>query len=153
MASGDARLEVIKVAIEIWGLSYLRRYRRFAVQMQGQAGFTLIELLVVMAITATMMTLVVPQYFSQHAKAQETVLRYNLTILRQMIDKYRDDRGVNPGSLSDLVTYKYLRELPQDPITGKRDTWQLDTDEDGGIGDVHSGADGTARNGTDYASW
>ena len=88
----------------------------------GDRGFTLIELLVVMAIIATLMTLVTPQYFRQHTKAQETVLRHNLSTLRQALDQYREDHGANPDSLQALVDRRYLREIPMDPLTGKRDT-------------------------------
>lgn len=134
-------------------LIIIERCKPVAAKLKRRAGFTLIELLVVMAITATMMTLVMPQYFSQQTRAQETVLRYNLTTLRQMIDKYRDDKGSNPESLSALVSDRYLRELPLDPITGKRDTWTMEKDDDGAIGDVHSGAPGLAKDGSKYASW
>lgn len=116
-------------------------------------GFTLIELLVVMAIIATLMTLVVPQYFRQHSKAQETVLRHNLVSIRQALDHYREDKGANPASLEDLVTGRYLRDVPMDPITGKRDTWKLQSDEGEGVGDVSSGAAGKAADGTEYSAW
>lgn len=116
-------------------------------------GFTLIELLVVMAIIATLMTLVVPQYFRQHSKAQETVLRHNLVSIRQALDHYREDKGANPASLEDLVSGRYLRDVPMDPITGKRDTWKLQSDEGEGVGDVSSGAVGKAADGTEYSAW
>ncbi|SDS56489.1 type II secretion system GspH family protein [Pseudomonas fuscovaginae UPB0736] len=120
----------------------------------GKAGgFTLIELLVVMAIIATLMTLVMPQYFRQHTKAQETVLRHNLVSIRQALDHYREDKGNNPETLEELVNGHYLREIPRDPITGRRDTWQLQRSEDSGFGDVHSGAPGRAVDGSDYGSW
>ncbi|PYY67486.1 type II secretion system protein G [Pseudomonas jessenii] len=120
---------------------------------RASRGFTLIELLVVMAIIATLMTLVTPQYFRQHTKAKETVLRHNLTSIRQSLDQYREDHGNNPGSLQDLVNRRYLREIPLDPITGKRDTWQLQTADEQGLGDVRSGASGEGNDGTPYADW
>ena len=119
----------------------------------GDRGFTLIELLVVMAIIATLMTLVTPQYFRQHTKAQETVLRHNLSTLRQALDQYREDHGANPESLQALVEKRYLREVPKDPVTGSRDTWQLQPSDEQGLGDVRSGAPGNAKDGTAYADW
>lgn len=119
----------------------------------GNQGFTLIELLVVMAIIATLMTLVTPQYFRQHAKAQETVLRHNLSSIRQALDQYREDHGANPDTLQALVDKRYLREVPQDPVTGSRDTWQLQPSDEQGLGDVRSGAPGTAKDGSAYADW
>jgi len=116
-------------------------------------GFTLIELLVVMAIIATLMTLVTPQYFRQHTKAQETVLRHNLASMRQALDHYREDQGKSPDALEELVSRRYLREIPLDPLTGKRDTWRLQSDDEQGLGDVHSGAPGQANDGVAYADW
>ncbi|MGU7817033.1 type II secretion system protein [Burkholderia sp. AW49-1] len=117
------------------------------------AAFTLIELLVVMAIIGTLVAITAPRYFQQQDKARETVLRHNLVTLRRAIDNYRDDRGSDPSSLQDLVSQRYLREAPLDPMTGKRDTWVLVADPDRGIGDVRSGAQGKASDGTDYSSW
>ena len=119
----------------------------------GDRGFTLIELLVVMAIIATLMTLVTPQYFRQHTKAQETVLRHNLSSIRQALDQYREDHGANPDSLQALVDRRYLREVPTDPLTGRRDTWHLQPSDEQGLGDVRSGAPGNANDGSAYADW
>lgn len=116
-------------------------------------GFTLIELLVVMAIIATLMTLVMPNYFRQHTKAKETVLRHNLVSMRQALEHYREDKGGNPASLDELVSNRYLKEIPVDPLTGKRDTWQLESGDEAGFGDVRSGAQGASANGTEYGSW
>ncbi|WP_153954178.1 type II secretion system protein [Cupriavidus necator] len=116
-------------------------------------GFTLIELLVVLAIIATLLSLAMPQYFRQQDKARETVLRHNLVTLRKALDDYRDDRGKSPESLDELVQRRYLRELPLDPLTNRRDSWVFERSPKGGIADVHSGAPGKAHDGTDYASW
>lgn len=116
-------------------------------------GFTLIELLVVMAIVATLLTLVAPQYFRQHERAQETVLRHNLSTIRQALDQYMEDRGAAPATLDELVQRRYLREIPVDPIAGSNGAWRIDTREDGGVADVHSSASGTGLDGTEYASW
>lgn len=121
--------------------------------VSGNRGFTLIELLVVMAIIATLMTLVTPQYFRQHAKAQETVLRHNLATIRTALDQYREDHGSSPASLQDLVGKRYLREIPLDPLTGKRDSWLMQSGDEDGLGDVRSGAAGSANDGSAYADW
>src|SRR5438067_1258552 len=57
-------------------------------------GFTLIELLVVMLIIGTLLSIAVPRYFRTLAHARETVLRQDLAILRESIDKYYADRVV-----------------------------------------------------------
>ena len=67
---------------------------------------------------------------------RETVLRHNLRAIRLAIDDYRADHGVNPEGLEKLVSGKYLRELPLDPLTGKRDSWKTQAAEEGGVADV-----------------
>ncbi len=119
-------------------------------------GFTLIELLVVMMIIATLLTIAVPRYFSSVEKSKEAVLRQNLILVREALDKYYGDNGKYPDVLQDLVSKKYLRGLPLDPITGSTDTWLAvapDTPEKGGLYDIKSGAPGNARDGSDYRDW
>jgi general secretion pathway protein G len=119
-------------------------------------GFTLIELLVVMAIIATLLTLAVPRYFHSTDRAKEAVLKQNLAQMRDSIDKYYGDRGRYPDSLEDLVTRKYLRKVPPDPITESTTTWLTVAPEEagkGGVFDVRSGATGTALDGSTYEKW
>jgi general secretion pathway protein G len=120
-------------------------------------GFTLIELLIVLAIVGTLLTIAVPSYFASLDNAKETSLRQSLSVMRTAIDHYKGDLGRYPESLQELVTAKYLRSIPADPITGSPDQWQLETGaeagQSGGVRDVHSGAPGNAKDGTPYASW
>lgn len=119
-------------------------------------GFTLIELLVVMVIIATLLTLAVPRYFHSVEKSKEAVLRENLTIVREALDKYYGDNGKYPDTLNDLVEKKYLRRLPQDPITDSELTWVIVPPADPGKGmvyDIRSGAAGVGIAGTTYAEW
>ncbi|MFN2492312.1 MAG: hypothetical protein ABR501_05440 [Pyrinomonadaceae bacterium] len=63
--------------------------------------------------------------------------------MRKSIDWYTSHKGSLPKSLGDLVTAGYLREIPEDPLTGQRD-WTVviadDPNVSGGEGivDVHS---------------
>ena len=119
-------------------------------------GFTLIELLVVMAIIAILVSIATPRYFNSVEKSKEVVLKEDLSTMRDAIDKYYGDSGKYPDSLDDLVTKKYLRKLPVDPITDRADTWVVVPPEDadkGGVFDLHSGAPGNGRDGTPYSSW
>lgn len=116
-------------------------------------GFTLIELLVVMAIIVLLLSLAVPRYFHSVDNSRETILRQNLSLTRQTLDKYYGDNGVYPDTLEILVSKKYLRNLPLDPITGSDMTWIIvppDEPEKGGVFDLKSGATGKARDGRDY---
>ena len=120
-------------------------------------GFTLIELLIVLAIVGTLLTIAVPSYFASLDNAKETSLRQSLSVMRTAIDHYKGDLGKYPESLQELVTAKYLRSIPADPVTGSPDMWQLEMGAEagqaGGVRDVHSGAPGNAKDGTPYASW
>jgi general secretion pathway protein G len=120
------------------------------------AGFTLIELLVVMAIIATLLTLAVPRYFSSIDRSKEAVLKQDLSTMRDSIDKFYGDTGRYPDTLEDLVSKKYLRSIPPDPITDSASTWVVVAPEDpskGAVYDVKSGAQGKATDGTAYGEW
>ena len=121
-----------------------------------QRAFTLIELLVVMAIIATLLTLAVPRYFHSTDRAKEAVLKQNLAQMRDSIDKYYGDRGRYPDSLEDLVTRKYLRKVPPDPITNSAETWltvpPVEGDK-GNVFDVKSSAPGLALDGSKFVDW
>jgi general secretion pathway protein G len=119
----------------------------------GESGFTLIELLVVLAIIATLTTLVAPKYFQQIDRAKEVVLKHNLKMLRLSIDQYRRDRGFSPEELESLVNDGYLRQLPIDPVTDKRDSWEAKRDDAGQLIDVHSGSQKKSLQGMPYANW
>jgi general secretion pathway protein G len=119
-------------------------------------GFTLIELMVVMAIVATLLTLALPRYFGSLDKSKEAVLKENLFQMREAISRYYADKGKYPESLDGLAAEKYLRKVPLDPITESTATWLLVQPEDpqkGGVVDVHSGAPGKARDGSEFSQW
>ena len=121
-----------------------------------QSGFTLIELLIVLAVIATLLTIAMPHYFSSLERSREVVLQQNLALLRESLDKYHADKGKYPAALDELVSAKYLRSVPLDPITQSNTTWvgiPPAQPEMGGVYDVRSGAEGTARNGTGYQEW
>lgn len=121
-----------------------------------QRGFTLIELLVVLAIIATLLSLAAPRYTGSVDKAKESVLKENLATLREAIDKHYGDIGKYPATLNDLVTKRYLRRVPVDPITDSATSWVVLPPADpqkGAVFDVKSSAPGKSRDGTAYASW
>ena len=124
---------------------------------RGKSGFTLIELLVVMAVIATLLTIAVPRYFQHLDRAREASLRESLAVMRDAIDKFRADTGQYPESLDDLVSRRYLRRIPPDPITESVDSWiVVSPPEEPGqrkVWDVQSGAEGQGRDGSEYRSW
>jgi len=130
---------------------------------KGAAGFTLLELLIVIALIGILASLVVPQFKKTPDKAREAVLKEDLFTMRDVIDQYFADKGKYPASMETLVEEGYLRKIPVDPFTNSADTWQTEAapmedggDEEettGGVYDVHSGATGTAMDGTSYSEW
>jgi general secretion pathway protein G len=123
--------------------------------MKRQRGFTIIELLVVMAAMGLLLAVAAPRYAEHVDRSREVVLRHNLVNLREIVDKFYADRARYPKDLHELVTERYLRQIPVDPVTDRTDSWVLvpPPGEQGGVFDVRSGATGTARDGTVYASW
>ena len=89
------------------------------------------------------------------------MLLTDLKEMREAIDAYHADKGKWPSSLEDLVTEKYIREVPIDPITNAAD-WQTELGEPdpsnptdvGGISDVHSASsDPSPLTGKPYSEW
>jgi general secretion pathway protein G len=122
----------------------------------SKCGFTLIELLIVMAIIGTLLSIAVPRYFRTLERARETVLKQDLSILREAIDKHYADLNEYPDTLPALVEKRYVRSVPVDPFTKLADTWTLipsDDPDHAGIRDIHSGAAESAADGTPVASW
>ena len=93
--------------------------------MRQRRGFTLIELIVVMAIVALLVGIAAPRYFHSIERAKENSLRSSLRVMRDAIDHFAADRGRYPESLDELVKQRYLRDIPEDPLTGSRGDWVL----------------------------
>ena len=120
------------------------------------SGFTLIELIVVMVIVALLVTIAAPRYFGSLQKSKETALHQTLAVTRDALDKFYGDNGKYPDTLDALITKRYLRSLPVDPITESSSTWTMGAPEDstkGGVNDIHSGADGVGRDGKPFREW
>lgn len=119
-------------------------------------GFTLIEMMVVMAALGLLLAIAAPRYTEHVDRARESVLRQNLASLRDAIDKFYADKARYPVDLQELVKGRYLRDVPLDPVTERSDSWLLVPPpgrSEGAVIDVHSGARGTARDGSAYARW
>jgi general secretion pathway protein G len=147
---------------------------------KSERGLTLIELIITVAILAILASAAVPIARFQIKRQKERDLRYDLWMMRDAIDKYKDaaDRGAfqtkvdsnnYPPDLETLVKgvdvqgkkVKFLRRIPIDPMTGNAD-WGLrsmqddpDSDSFGGqsVFDVYSKSQGTALDGTKYNTW
>jgi general secretion pathway protein G len=144
-----------------------------------QQGFTLIELIVSTMILMILVGAAIPLAKTAVAKERERELRYDLWMIRDAIDRYKDAADRNafqtkvgsdgwPPDLDTLVNgvdvqgkkIKFLRKVPLDPITKKE--WgmrssQDDKDSDSwgeqNLFDVYSKTDQTALDGTKYRDW
>lgn len=122
-------------------------------------AFTLIELIVVLAIVGLLASIVAPRYHRSVDNAREASLRTSLQVMRDAIDKYVGDTGQYPASMTVLVQQGYIRQMPIDPMTGQRDSWQMlpprpeDAMGTSGVADIRSGAKGRAQDGTLFSAW
>ena len=109
-----------------------------------------------LAIVALLLSIVVPRYLGGLTRAEEAVLKENLMLLHDAIDKHYADTGRYPTGLEELVARKYVRAIPPDPVTQSTTTWVQVPPADaklGGVFDVKSGAPGNGTNGKPYAEW
>src|SRR5208282_1455029 len=114
-------------------------------------GFTLLELMIVISIIMILMAVAVPVYNQSIVQARESVLRSNLSTIRNVISQYTLDKQKAPQSLDDIVQAGYLRQIPIDPMT-RQTNWEVVQEDvmlavdqqEPGITDVHSASSGTA---------
>src|SRR5262245_38434772 len=129
--------------------------------VSGKRGFTILELMIVITIIAILAAIAIPMYQSIVLRSKETVLKNNLHELRTSIDQYTADKKKAPQTLQDLVDAGYYREIPIDPITNSRETWEtvMETavsspdQTESGIGDIRSGSSAVSSEGTPYNTW
>lgn len=154
---------------------------RLKLQGAGQ-GFTLVELIAAMTIMLLLTTIALPVASVVVRRQKEAELKEDLRTMRNAIDRYKDfaDSGMIPTEMDtygypptlDLLVkgvplkgskdkYKFLRNIPVDPMTGTAD-WGMRSMQDdpdshswGGqdVFDVFSKSQGVGMNGTAYADW
>ena len=146
-------------------------------------GFTVVEMAVVAAMVAILTAMIVPMARYSVRRQDEIELRYQLRLVRDAIDKYKQysDLGLIPPQLGtegyppELKTLvegvtlvgqldkkqKFLRKIPTDPMTRKPE-WGLRSFQDepdsmswGGqnVYDIYSLSDARGIDGTYYKDW
>ncbi len=132
-----------------------------SIRNKRERGFTLIELMIVISLILILVSISIPVYNQSILRAKESVLQQDLFQLRSLISQYTLDKQKAPQALDDLVQAGYLKQIPNDPMTGSNSTWTVDQEDslmsvdqqDPGISDVHSGSSGTSSDGTAYSAW
>ena len=105
--------------------------------------------MVVLAVLALLVSIVAPKAMGGVTRAEEAVLKQDLALMRDALDKHYADAGKYPTNLEDLVSKRYLRSIPKDPFTQSTASWVPVPPADpkkGGVFDVHSAA-------KDYERW
>jgi general secretion pathway protein G len=101
-------------------------------------GFTVLALVAAKSL--------LPTYVTSPRQARERVL----------ITQYTLDKQFPPHSLDDLVVAGYLKEVPNDPMTGRKDTWVVRCSSNlsrRGIVGIDSGYENTSNKGTLRCDW
>jgi general secretion pathway protein G len=126
-----------------------------------QSGFTLIEMMIVISIMLILVSMAIPAYKTSILRAKESVLKQNLFTLRSLISQYTLDKQKAPQALEDLVSAGYIKNIPNDPMTGAPN-WEAVQEEntefspdqtDTGIVDVKSASSDISSDGTAYNTW
>jgi len=148
--------------------------------LRRSRGFTLIELIAATTILIILTGMAVPLMRMSVKRERERELRYDLWMLRDAIDRYKDaaDRGAfqikvgsegYPPDMDTLVNgvdvggkkLRFLRKIPVDPMTGQAE-WGMRSMQDdptseswGGqnVFDVYSKSQDTALDDTKYKDW
>jgi len=158
----------------------MKRRRPIRSIRTGERGLTLVELIVTVTILSILAGAAIPIARFQVKRQNERILRYDLWMMRDAIDKYKDAADKNafqikvdtqgyPPDLETLVNgveiqtkkVKFLRHIPIDPMTGKaewgmrsmKDDPKSDSFSGDSVFDVYSKSTGTALDGTKYSDW
>jgi len=158
----------------------MRASRGLTAGNRGSRGFTMIELIAAIAILSVLTGMAVPLAKLNIKRERERALRRELWEMRDAIDHYKEaaDHGIfqiklgsqgYPPDLDTLVEgvdvagkkVRFLRRIPEDPMTGKAE-WGLrsvqdDPTSDSWSGDnvfnIYSKSADTALDGTKYKDW
>ena len=146
-----------------------------------QAGMTLLELIIACTILLILAGAAEPMIRVTIVRSREAELRRDLREMRNAIDHYKDmadamafrvevtsngyppdlETLVNGVTIAGNKKVRFLRRIPVDPMTGRRE-WGMRSIQDdpdstswggGNVFDVFSQSQGTALDGTKYSDW
>ena len=112
-----------------------------------------------MSIVGILAAIAVPNYRWGIIKAKEAVLKEELHTWATVIDHFYADQGKWPDGPEELVSKKYLRDIPKDPITNKKEWNFLPPPSDegenvqGNLYEARSTSDLIGSDGRPYSEW
>jgi general secretion pathway protein G len=163
-------------------MTLMRRPAKFPWKRpSNQSGMTLLELIIACTVLLILASAAEPLVRITIVRSREAELHRCLREMRNAIDRYKDmadtmafrtelaSNGYPPDlqTLVDGVTIagnkkvRFLRRIPMDPMTGKRE-WGLRSVQDDpdstswsgdNVFDVYSQSQGTALDGSKYSDW
>jgi general secretion pathway protein G len=128
--------------------------------MKRRTRIQLLLLLLAVTLVAASSFFFQKRYVTTLRQGRELTLKHDLLKMREAIDNYTPNTQQAPQALQDLVDSHYIREIPTDPFTEKRD-WAVVFDDvvlspdqkSTGIVDVHSSSSKLGSDSVPYSTW
>jgi general secretion pathway protein G len=132
---------------------FYRAWRRIPIvsNKKTYVAWLTFETACVLALACGLVWLFVPSYVTSPRRAREWALRQDLRMMNAVITQYTLDKQLPPHSLDDLVVAGYLKKVPNDPMTGRKDTWVVRCSSNlsrRGIVGIDSGYENISHKGT-----
>lgn len=112
-------------------------------QTKGEnTGFTVIEIVIALAIIAIFITLPIFAYSNYTKKSRDAERSNDIGQLQYALEQYKQNNGVYPESLTELVEEGYMATVPNDPMF----------DESNPSGSPYQYSYSSNADGTDYSA-
>ena len=106
-----------------------------------------------LAVVGLLAAIAVPSVVGVVTRAEEAALRENLAVMRRALDDHFADAGAYPPDLETLVERRYIRFVPDDPVSAPDAGWDAVPHLDGGVADVRSTSSEAGTDGRPYSEW
>ncbi|MER3496037.1 MAG: hypothetical protein C4320_04060 [Armatimonadota bacterium] len=124
-------------------------------------------MLIVIIIIAVLAAIAIPKFANSSQKSKESALRANLKVVRNAVEMFKQDTGLNPVTITDVAANSapatgnngtgdvalsnwkgpYVASMPKDPVSGNDFGYTKTT------GAVLSSATGNDSNGVAFSSY
>jgi general secretion pathway protein G len=113
-------------------------------------AFTLVEMMISLTLISILILTFAPKSKKLNDQARAAVLKQNLLIIRNGLDRYYKINSKYPVNLNELVNSGILTALPEDPFMGSGSSWEtvLAGPDSNEIENIKSRGDYTDNTGT-----